>query len=248
MDFFLSGQPLSTKKILVCGKGKWGKKVISELKKVSNIIRILDSKTNYKNINLSNIDWVFILSPNNTHYKLVNFFLRKKKNVFCEKPLCLTLKQAVFLINKARRNKCNLYISDIEIYKQKKISRNKFFNIIRKKLVIDNNKEILNRLTYHDIYLLKNFLEPINKLKITKKKKKFSLEILMKKKNMQFFFSYDIKSNIKKHTINNTNFQKFRGNPLNKMIIKVLNNKVNFYKNQNTALFCIKLIKKLKKK
>lgn len=135
----------------------------------------------------------------------------------------------------------------MRIISKKKIDRNKFFNIARKKLVIGKNKEILNRLTYHDIYLLKNFLEPLNKLKIIKKKKKFSLEILMKKKNMQFFFSYDIKSNIKRHTINNINFQKFRGNPLNKMIVKVLNNKVNFYRNQNTALFCIKLIKKLKK-
>tara|TARA_B100001057_G_scaffold501252_1_gene622534 strand:+ start:3679 stop:4395 length:717 start_codon:yes stop_codon:yes gene_type:complete len=238
---------MKKKKILVCGKGKWGKKVIFELKKVSNITRILDSKTKYKNINLSNIDWVFILSPNNTHYKLVNFFLNKKMNVFCEKPLCLTLKQTVFLINKARKNKCKLYISDIENYKQKKINRSNFFNITRKKLVTDKDKEILNRLTYHDIYLLKNFLEPLNKLKIIQKKKKFSLEILMKKKNMQFFFSYDINSNIKKHTINNVNFRKFRGNPLNKMIVKVLNNKVNFYKNQNTALFCNKIIKKLKK-
>ena len=238
---------MKKKKILVCGKGKWGKKVIFELKKVSNITRILDSKTKYKNINLSNIDWVFILSPNNTHYKLVNFFLNKKMNVFCEKPLCLTLKQTVFLINKARKNKCKLYISDIENYKQKKINRSNFFNITRKKLVTDKDKEILNRLTYHDIYLLKNFLEPLNKLKIIQKKKKFSLEILMKKKNKQFFFSYDINSNIKKHTINNVNFRKFRGNPLNKMIVKVLNNKVNFYKNQNTALFCNKIIKKLKK-
>ena len=55
---------------------------------------------------------------------------------------------------------------------------------------------------------------------------------------MQFFFSYDIKSNIKRHTINNVNFQKF-GNPLNKMIVKVLNNKVNFYRNQNTVFFVL---------
>ena len=135
----------------------------------------------------------------------------------------------------------------LRIISKKKINRSNFFNITRKKLVTDKDKEILNRLTYHDIYLLKNFLEPLNKLKIIQKKKKFSLEILMKKKNMQFFFSYDINSNIKKHTINNVNFRKFRGNPLNKMIVKVLNNKVNFYKNQNTALFCNKIIKKLKK-
>ena len=118
---------MKKKKILVCGKGKWGKKFIFELKKISTITRIIDSKTNYKKIDISNIDWVFILTPNNSHFKLVNFFLGKKKDVFCEKPLCLTLKQAVFLINKARKYKCNLYISDIETYKQKKNKKKKIY-------------------------------------------------------------------------------------------------------------------------
>ena len=64
---------------------------------------------------------------------------------------------------------------------------------------------------------------------------------------MKVFFNYNIKSNKKKHNINNINFQKFRGNPLNKMLVRVLKNKVNFYKNQNSALFCIKLINKIKR-
>ena len=47
---------------------------------------------------------------------------------------------------------------------------------------------------------------------------------------------YDIKSNLQKHFINNINFQKFRGNPINKMITRALSNKVNCYKNQNTMV------------
>lgn len=238
---------MKKKNVLVCGKGRWGKKVILILKKISNIVRILDSKTDHKTINLSKIDWVFILTPIESHFKLVNYFLTKKKNIFCEKPLCLSFKQATFLIKKARKNKCNLYISDIEIYKKKKIQKKNNFNIVRKKLVRGNNNEILYRLTYHDVYLLKNFLIPINKLKVTKNEKKFSLELMMKNTNMQAFFNYDIKSKLNKHNINNINFQKFVGNPLRKMIVKVLSHRVNFYKNQNTALFCIKLINKIKK-
>ena len=238
---------MKKKSILVCGKGRWGKKVIKELKKISKLIQTIDSKKDYKKINLEYIDWVFILTPNRSHFKLVNYFLSKKKNIFCEKPLCLTLKQAVFLINKARKNKCKLYVSDIELYKNKKIQKTKVISVVRKKLVKGDNDEILNRLAYHDIYLLKDILEPINEIKIIKKKKKFSLEILIKKKNMKVFFNYNIKSNQKKHNINNINFQKFRGNPLNKMLVRVLKNKVNFYKNQNSALFCIKLINKIKR-
>ena len=70
------------KNVLVCGKGRWGKKVILILKKISNIVRILDSKTDHKTINLSKIDWVFILTPIESHFKLVNYFLTKKKIYF----------------------------------------------------------------------------------------------------------------------------------------------------------------------
>ena len=134
---------MKKKNILVCGKGKWGKKVIIELQKISNIIRITDSKTEYRNINLSNIDWVFILTPNKTHFKLTNYFLNKKKNVFCEKPLCLSIKQTLFLIKLARKNKCKLYISDIEKYKQKKIKKDKYISVERKKKLLEKIKKFL---------------------------------------------------------------------------------------------------------
>ena len=70
---------MTRKKILECGKGKWGKKVIKQLKKLSNTLKIIDTKTNFKKIDLTDIDWVFVLSPNNTHFRLVSYFLSKKK-------------------------------------------------------------------------------------------------------------------------------------------------------------------------
>ena len=56
---------MTRKKILVCGKGKWGKKVIKQLKKLSNTLKIIDTKTYFKKIDLTDIDWVFLLTPNN---------------------------------------------------------------------------------------------------------------------------------------------------------------------------------------
>tara|TARA_A100001015_G_C14795954_1_gene634975 strand:+ start:109 stop:828 length:720 start_codon:yes stop_codon:yes gene_type:complete len=238
---------MTRKKILVCGKGKWGKKVIKQLKKLSNTIKIIDTKTYFKKIDLTDIDWVFVLTPNNTHFRLVSYFLSKKKNVFCEKPLTQSLLKTKYLVKLAKTNKCKLYISDIEIYKNKRIKKTKKLYVVRKKYSSGSTKEILYRLAYHDIYLLENYLRPIDSIKILKIEKKNRLELKLEQKKISVFFDYDLNSKIKKHCINNQNFLHFRGNPLNKMVFKILNNRVNFIKNQNTAVFCNKLINKILK-
>ena len=236
---------MNKKKFLICGKGKWGKKVIKTLKKKNYKIVIINSKFDYTKVKLNSFSWVFILTPNNSHFKLVKYFLNKNKNVFCEKPLCLSVKQTKYLISLAHKNKCKLYISDIEKFKNKKIKKSKEIFIVRNKYVYEKNNEILNRLAYHDFYLLEKFIRPLNKLKIIKIVKKSFLRLKIIQGRTIMIFEYDLKSRDKKHLINNYDFQKFRGNPLSIMISRVLNNKVNFKKNQNTALFCVLLINKI---
>ena len=75
---------MNKKKFLICGKGKWGKKVIKTLKKKNYKIVIINSKFDYTKVKLNSFSWVFILTPNNSHFKLVKYFLNKNKNVFCE--------------------------------------------------------------------------------------------------------------------------------------------------------------------
>ena len=152
-----------------------------------------------------------------------------------------------YLVKLAKTNNCKLYISDIEIYKNKRINKTQKLYVIRKKYSSGSTKEILYRLTYHDIYLLENYLRPIDSIKILKIEKKNRLKLELEQKKISIFFDYDLNSKTKKHCINNQNFLNFRGNPLNKMIFKILNNRVNFKKNQNTAIFCNKLIDKILK-
>ena len=86
------------------GKGKWGKIVKKKLNVLSNLKFTCGKKKNYlKLIKSSNIKWVFIITPNKTHYKLVKMCLDNKVNVFCEKPLCLTIFQAKKLIMIAKK-------------------------------------------------------------------------------------------------------------------------------------------------
>ena len=65
-----------------------------------------------------------------------------------------------------------------------------------------------------------------------------------------FYFDYKINSFKKVHTINRVNFLNFSGNPLERMILKILyNGSKNLYLQNNiNAEFCIKLLAQIYKK
>tara|TARA_Y100000389_G_C17437536_1_gene506449 strand:+ start:260 stop:988 length:729 start_codon:yes stop_codon:yes gene_type:complete len=239
---------MKKKNIGVIGCGKWGKKIIKELKKISNIRFVYNSKDDYKNFE-KNIDWIFILTPDTTHYRIAKFFIKKKINVFCEKPLTDKLKQAENLIKLSKYIGSKLYIDDIENYKNKSIKIKKGINyIFRTKKDTGTIKSLLNRLAYHDFYLLSKYVElkNINLIKIIEKKKLLEFKIILKN-NIIFHFHYDINSNVKKHLINKISFDNFKNNPLKDMLKSVLYKNKNFKNNNLDALKCIKLIDRIKK-
>tara|TARA_B100000780_G_C21040341_1_gene417436 strand:+ start:16 stop:744 length:729 start_codon:yes stop_codon:yes gene_type:complete len=234
------------KKVGVIGCGKWGRLIINELKKISTIKFIYNSKNNLKQFD-NNIDWIFILTPNKTHYQIVSFFLKKKINVFCEKPLTLTSNKAIKLVNLAKSNGVKLYIDDIENFKKKNIKLNEGINsIIRTKKDFGTSISLLERLAYHDLYLLRKKLiyKKIVSITVKKKIKSINFKIILQN-NTTFNFYYDINSKIRKHLINKINFEKFKNNPISDMLKFVLYKKANFKKNNLDAIFCIMVIKKI---
>jgi len=237
------------KNILVIGKGRWGSQIIKALRKISNVKYIAGSKDNYKKIDLIKIDWIFILTPNETHYKIVHYFIKKKINIFCEKPLTIKTKEAETLIKLSKKNKIKLYIDDIEMYKNKKIKINPGNNyIIRTKKDIGSSKTLLDRLAYHDFYLLSNyiFFKNIKSMYGSRKSKHIVFKIILKN-NIILNFYYDINSPVKKHFINKINFDIFKKDPMKDMLFSVLYKKINYNRNNENALLCVKLINKLKK-
>ena len=234
------------KKIGIIGCGKWGKKVIKVLKEISIVKFICNSKSNYK-LQEMDIDWIFVLTPDQTHFQIVKFFLNKKKNVFCEKPLTQSLRESKLLFKIAKKNKVKLYVDDIENYKFKKISIYKKKNVIvRRKKGTGNLNSLFFRLAYHDFYLLFDHLKNKKINKIALVKKKYLLFFKIYTKNATFNFTYDINSNKKVHLINKSNFRLFDKDPLFNMINKVIYKKVNFNKNKNATLFANLLIDKFK--
>jgi hypothetical protein len=217
----------------IIGVGKWGTKIKKILLQNTNIIFVANSKTNYKK-KLNEVDWVFIATPDQTHFKLVKFLLKKRKNIFCEKPLAIKNSDAKFLLHLAKRYQVKLYVSDIENFR-KKISYNKVNLIIRENNNNSNYKNILNRWFYHDFYQI--FVnQKITNLKIynIKLNQKFSFSI--KLNNKEYHFLYNEYSKHKKYFHNNLNLYKSKKNKLKIMINKVLANKVNYNVNKKIAL------------
>ena len=239
---------MKMKKVGVIGYGKWAKKVLPIIKKLCKVQFISNTKNPYKKQNLK-IDWVFVLTNNKSHYKIVKYFLSKRINVFCEKPLTESYINSKKLIDYSIKKKTKLFISEVELFKNKKIPKSDQFNIKRMKFekIKKFSSPIIYRLAYHDFYLLFENLkkETIKKISYKNQRKKMSIKIVTEKTN--YNFKYDLNIKKRSHFINKVNFDNFSGNPFKKMVNNVLSNKVNFKNNNNRAIFCNYIISKIKR-
>lgn len=224
--------------VCLIGLGNWGKKVLRSIKKIKKIknIQVIKSRKDKNKVNLDNLKWVFVTTPTKSHYKLVKKYLKKKINVFCEKPLTNDIKKDNELFKLAEKNKCRLYVSDIENFKKFKIKLKTKNKIIRSKFS-NNKKGILDRLAYHDFTYLYKFSKnkKISNFKIIKQKTG-ELNIITNINNKEIQLLYSLNSKNKVHTFNGINLIK-KNNYLKIMIEKVISNKVNFDFNKKLSLF-----------
>ncbi len=234
------------------GKGRWGKILKKKLKKLANLKFIHGRKNSYTNIiRKEKIQWVFIATPNHTHYKIVKECIKNGVNVFCEKPLSESVDQAKKLIDFAKKKKVKLFVSDLYSYYSNKFNKLKTENLIyRSKFVNKLDNEFFYRFMYHDISILYKFFKK-NKLancSIYKKDNKnvFKITIIFKNKK-SLIFLYNLSSKKKYHSINNLEIRSNK-DVLEEMIKKVLKKNIDFKYNNNKALFVVKIIKKIKKK
>ena len=212
------------------GRGQWGLKLKSKLIKNSNLKFVCGKKTNYsKLIKKNNVKWVFIATPNQTHYQIVKKCLNLKVNVFCEKPLTESFLNSKNLFNLANKNKVKLYVSDVYSFHSKKVNKLNSNNIVyRSKKVAGKDKEFLNRFLYHDISILYKFIKKrkIQSLQFNKNTKKKLIYLKIKFKNYkEVLFKYDLNSTQKKHYINNINLLT-KKDILKKMIYNVIYKKI----------------------
>jgi len=231
----------------IIGYGAWAQRIVPTIKKLCNINFIANSTIDYKILNLD-VDWVIVLTSNETHFSIVKYLLNKGINVICEKPLTTSFKQSEYLYNLAKNKKAKLYVSDVEFYKYKKIKILNNNNIIRSKKNNLQKGNLLFRLAYHDFYLLRKHLNStkIDKIRISQMND-MRLKFNFYSKDKKFNFSYSVNDLINKHKINNRNLLKFKTDPLTKMFKAIFKKKVDFQRNKLDTLFASKIIYKLNK-
>tara|TARA_R110002074_G_scaffold58179_5_gene142705 strand:+ start:1432 stop:2112 length:681 start_codon:yes stop_codon:yes gene_type:complete len=211
------------------GKGYWGKILQQKLERVCNVVFACDSKDDYKT-KLDNVDWVFVATPNNTHYQIVKYCIESGKNVFCEKPLTPTYKQSQQLFKLAKKNNVKLYVSDVFNYRDEAVLLKKVTNKYDTINVTWNskNKKSNNDLLYHDLYLLYTILKDVNKINWPTIN--------------NVTFNYDSKDN--KHIIDGIDFThtESSNDALMEMIVCVISDTVDYKYNKEISLFCNKVI------
>lgn len=105
---------LDKKKIIkLAGVVEQEPKIIKEIKRKYKI-------PTSKNLDdfLDNVDGVDVVTPPQTHYKIVKYILKKKKHVFVEKPLALTYKDANDLYQISKKYKNILQVGHILRYNE----------------------------------------------------------------------------------------------------------------------------------
>ena len=88
-------------KVHIIGKGGWGNTINDNIKSIVDFVEPKEA------------DWIIISTPNDLHYEQVSYWLGKRKNVFCEKPLTLTYKSAKELYDFADNMGVKLYVDDV---------------------------------------------------------------------------------------------------------------------------------------
>lgn len=215
------------------GCGNWGKKIKKILSKDTNLQFISNSKTNYKK-KLNKVDWVFVATPDKTHFQIVKFLIKKHKNVFCEKPLTTNILKAKILYRLSKKYGTKLYVSDIENFRKKFLYKKNNL-IIRQGNYKSNYKNILNRWFYHDFYLIFSN-KKINYINVDSIKLNKKLNFVLKLYNNKYEFIYNEYCKNKKYLHNGLDLYKNHKNKLKIMIKKVLSDKVDYHFNKKIAL------------
>ena len=78
-------------------------------KALTNIFDDVEVVSDYKKIDINNLNFVIITTPSSTHFEIIKFFLSKKIHVFSEKPLVTNFNDSLSLKKLSLENKTILF-------------------------------------------------------------------------------------------------------------------------------------------
>ena len=215
-------------KASIIGKGNFGSKIQDCL---INSVQFVEP---------DEADWIIIATPNDLHGDLVEKWLMKKKNVFCEKPLTLSYQTSDNLFNIADFVGKKLYVDDVFTWHQDLAHHDEYLWYKKGSF----NANIIDNLAYHHFYLwlgVDDFeVKKIDGQYLDETKSKFTIEL---KDGRVCKFDYDINVNKKFHTI-----PKPTNNPLKEMLTNVLNDKADYDSKRKRTLNATKMCEVIKSK
>ena len=226
LDIYRQIMSLKTK-VSIIGLGIWGNKIKNSIE--HNVELVKPNKA----------DWIVISTPNDLHYEQVKYWLSKGKNVFCEKPLTLTLDTTKELFYLADKQKVKLYVDDIFLWR-KDIDKNPTIFKWNK----NNTINFIDRLSYHHFYLWVKNKNNIDVDTVEIISDNIFNVILKDGSRASFNYSQDLNTS---HSINKKEIKLPLNNPLKEMLLSVFNNEVDFLFNKKITINATKLSEIVKK-
>ena len=216
------------------GLGQWGKNIYRNLEKFNVVEKVYDNnlkilsqfvtnKTKIANnpdelILAKNIDSIFIASPAITHKEYIIRSLLNNKNVFVEKPLCLSLDESHEIKKIASQNKRIIFVGHLLQYHNafKELKNNIQLGKVGNLKIIKSNRlnfgsirnkeSVLYDLTSHDISMILSITKKLPKkvkvnaiFKYSKKLADYINVILYFEKNIIAIINSDWISPYKEH-------------------------------------------------
>ncbi len=144
---------------ILFGNRYWGSIVKEKIKGLTNLLLVVDSKTDSKLIDktLLSADIAFICSPTSTHYSIVKQCIDNNiKCIFCTKPFTGDYEKAKELFNIADSMGVNIFVDNLFLFRNEIIKFHlkdpKRISFYWMNQCIREN--IFDSLLYHDLYLL----------------------------------------------------------------------------------------------
>ena len=189
-------------------------------------------------------DWIIISTPNDLHHEQVEYWLSKRKNVFCEKPLTLTKRSAEALFSLADFFGVKLYVDDVFSWRKEDeyvIEDTNKFTWMKPN---QKDENYIDRLAYHHFYMWVGD-EDIDVKSVTGDLNNFEIEL---EDGRVAEFSYGGSCREVIHTINEHDMTYSADNPLRTMFEFLFSNAGDYELNRKMTLNAIKLSEIVKKK
>jgi hypothetical protein len=239
--------------IILVGFGKSGKRYFKIIKKKRFDIIVIRKSTkkiiykkknisfkseDIKKISLENVNLVIIATPLESHWKYLNFFLRKKVDILIEKPVIRSKSHFFKLSRLIKKYKNNFYINHSDLYNKnflslienidyKKIQKISF-NYGNNKNKYKSNKKIFPTTDWlpHILCIIIFFLKKISNYKISYFHRKIKNNLIYEKTLIKFY---------SKNVLSKVFFSNFPGTKLRNFILESPNFRFNFdgLKNNN---------------